>query len=345
MAERDNQNTNSNDPGKDRKTCLKERELALKEKEIEAKIKLDKQGLWFTSPLFIGVITAISGLIGTGIGAILQGNATVNLERLKFEYALIQKALELPTQAAAAKQLLFLIDSGVIKSLDGAKLKTIAKNPSQLPVFVPNTATSRETFFDNYTTQFGPISPEGKTALTQIFSFIEKDKDIQDIRYVAYILATLKHETSNTYQTFPDYGARSYFDKYDAGTAIGKRLGNIEKGDGFRFRGRGYGSILTGRANYQRFNNALGLAGTESDLINNPDMALDPQISYRILSIAMREGYWTGKKLSDFINSDKVDYDNARRIVNGLDQAKRIAEYAKKFEIILRESLNPSNAN
>jgi hypothetical protein len=176
MIEADDQTSTSNDPLKYKDINLRERELALKEKEVEAKIKLDKQGLWFTSPLFIGVITAISGLIGTGIGAVLQGNATVNLERLKFEFTLIQKALEAPSQDEAGKRLMFLVNTGVIKNLDAEKLRNIAeKNPSQLPVFVPNTATSRDVFFQGYKSQFGALSIEGKAALLQIFSFIEKD--------------------------------------------------------------------------------------------------------------------------------------------------------------------------
>jgi hypothetical protein len=194
---------------------LKKRELDLKEKELEAKIKPDKKSLWFTSPLLIGGITAISGLIGTGIGAILQGNANFKLERQKFEFTLIQKALQAPSQDEAAKQLLFLIDSGVIVSLDGQKLRNIAENnPSQLPVLVPNTATSREIFFNEYTTNFGTLSVEGKEALTQIFSLIAKDKNITDVRYVAYFLATIKNETAGTYRPLPELATGDLLHKY-----------------------------------------------------------------------------------------------------------------------------------
>lgn len=147
MSEQNDQRIASDNALTEREVTLKERELILREKELEAKIKLDKKSLWLTSPLLIGGITAISGLIGTGIGAILQGNANFKLERQKFEFTLIQKALQALNQNEAAKQLLFLIDSGVIISLDGEKLRNIAeKNPSQLPVLVPNTATSREVF-------------------------------------------------------------------------------------------------------------------------------------------------------------------------------------------------------
>lgn len=53
-------------------------------------------------------------------------------------------------------------------------------------------------------------------------------------------------------------------------------LGNTEEGDGYRFRGRGY-TQLTGRDNYQRTGDALGI-----DLVNNPDLAKDPEIAAKI---------------------------------------------------------------
>ena len=340
MPEQDDEKTASDNPLKERDFALRERELALKEKEVEAKIKLDRKGLWFTSPLLIGGITAIAGLIGTGIGAVLQGNANFKLERQKFEFALIQKALQSPNQNEAAKQLLFLINSGVIVSLDGEKIRNIAENnPSQLPVLVPNTATSLEVFFNRYTTNFGTLSLEGKAALTQIFSFIEKDKDIQDIRYVAYILATIKHETRGTYQPLSEFGSDEIIEKrYGVNTSRGMSEGNTQPGDGSRYKGRGY-ILITFKNNYQLMNKELGLINTDSDLVVHPEKALEPQIAYRILAKGMKMGNFTGRKLSDYITDDKTDYVNARRILNGLDKAQEIANNAKTFEAILRDSL------
>ncbi len=44
------------------------------------------------------------------------------------------------------------------------------------------------------------------------------------------------------------------------------------------------------------------------------------------------------KKLSDYISSAEADYVEARRIINGSDQQKLIAGYARKFESILRKT-------
>ncbi len=119
---------------KERELILKEKELALKEQEAKAKIEFEKRNLWFSSPLLIGALSAIFGLIGTGIGAGLQGYSNFQLERQKFESSLIQKSLEIKDRNEAAKSLLFLVDSGIIQSLDGARIRKIAENPEQLPM-------------------------------------------------------------------------------------------------------------------------------------------------------------------------------------------------------------------
>ena len=116
---------------------LSERELALTEKEQEkkAKIAVEGQNLWFSSPLLIGIASAVFGVIGTAIGAGLQGYSNFQLERQKFEFTLIQKALETKDTSEAAKRLQFLVKSGVIKSLDSEKINQLAEDPGRLPSF------------------------------------------------------------------------------------------------------------------------------------------------------------------------------------------------------------------
>jgi hypothetical protein len=126
-----------------REIAIKERELALKEQEVRSRIKLDSQGTWLSSSLLV----AISGLLGTGLGAALQGysnihlerqkfDANFQLERQKFEFALIQKALETTDTEEAVRRLEFMVDSGVLQSLDSSKIKSIAKHePEKIPSF------------------------------------------------------------------------------------------------------------------------------------------------------------------------------------------------------------------
>ena len=144
---------------------------------------------------------------------------------------------------------------------------------------------------------------------------------------LAYLLATTKHETADTMQPIHERGAKAYFAKYEPGTSIGKNLGNTLKGDGYRFRGRGYVQI-TGRANYAKAGKKLG-----RDLIAKPDDALLPDVAAFILIRGCIEGWFTGKKLGDYTN-----FYNMRRVVNGTDKAPLIASYADIFEEALQRA-------
>ena len=196
---------------------------------------------------------------------------------------------------------------------------------------------NRQSFFNSYNANFGNLTQDQTSGLENLLNFIETDEKINDIRWIAYMLATVKHECADTYQPITERGKKSYFDKYNAGTAIGKRLGNTETGDGFLFRGRGYVQI-TGRANYKRLTASLALPA-DDNLTEKPDKALAPNIAYKIMSYGMVNGSFTGKKLSDYINSSKSDYKEARRIINALDQAEKIESYAVQFESALKDSL------
>lgn len=67
--------------------------------------------------------------------------------------------------------------------------------------------------------------------------------------------------------------AEAYFTKKYEGR---KNLGNTEEGDGYKYRGRGY-IQLTGRYNYKKYGDMIGV-----DLINNPDLAAEPEIAEKL---------------------------------------------------------------
>lgn len=156
------------------------------------------------------------------------------------------------------------------------------------------------------------------------------------IAHRAYLLATPVIETGRTMQPITEYGGRAYFDKYNAGTRIGIVLGNTQRGDGYAYRGRGYVQI-TGRTNYARAERATG-----APLVKNPDGALSPDLAARILVRGCTEGWFTGKKLSDYLDGVNPDYIKARRVINGSDRAQEIARYAEIFEDALRTIEKPA---
>jgi predicted chitinase len=98
--------------------------------------------------------------------------------------------------------------------------------------------------------------------------------------------------------------------------------------------GRGFVQ-LTFRVNYIKADRLLGLGGT---LAANYDLALDPAIAAKIAVRGMRDGWFTGRKLDDYITPAKPDYVSARKIINGTDRAELIAGYAVHFEIALTKA-------
>ena len=196
------------------------------------------------------------------------------------------------------------------------------------------TAINRKKFFDGYRAAWGPLKHGQVAGLEHILGLMEQDADLSDIRHAAYMLATVKHECADTWQPIIERGTPAYFDKYEPGTKLGLQLGNREKGDGVRYKGRGYVQI-TGRANYARLGVLLGMGDA---LVTSPLVTLDPGVAYRIMSVGMRRGAFTGRKLAHYINAEGCDYTNARRVINSLDCAQKIADYAQVFEAVLRDA-------
>ena len=200
----------------------------------------------------------------------------------------------------------------------------------------------RKKFFDGYRSQFGPLDQGLVDAFGSLMDQIEKDDRFEGAkdartprRQLAYCLATFKWETAHTMRPIDEHGSANRFNTiYGPGTKVGKMLGNSQPGDGARFHGRGFVQ-LTGRNNYKRAGDF-----TKVNLIADPDKAKDTGLAYRIASEGMIEGWFTGKKLSMYFKDGELpDWENARKMINGLDKAERIADIARKFDEILVVSL------
>ena len=148
------------------------------------------------------------------------------------------------------------------------------------------------------------------------------------INEAAYMLATAYHETAHTMQPIEEYGK-------GRGRDYGKRLKMSRKpySDTLPlYYGRGYVQ-LTWYENYEKAGKKVGV-----DLLNEPGWALSAPIAAKIMREGMIEGWFTGKKLNDYVGLRTADYVSARRIINGMDKAQLIAGYAVVFELALRKA-------
>ena len=167
--------------------------------------------------------------------------------------------------------------------------------------------------FDILRQKFGKLTQEQVEGINFLVSAFDADKDIT-YPQAAYMLATAWHETATKMQPVIEYGSEQY----------------LKSKPYYPYIGYGYVQ-LTWPANYKRMGDYLKI-----DLLSNPKLALQPDIAIKIMIAGMKNGMFTGKKLSDYINATTKNYLSARRIINGTDQAQKIADYAVTFEKALR---------
>lgn len=136
-------------------------------------------------------------------------------------------------------------------------------------------------------------------------------------------LATVRVEVGKAYLPISEYAPNSaYFNRYE-GRAD---LGNTIAGDGLKFKGRGL-IQLTGRANYTTYGQKLGI-----DLVSNPDLALDLQVSARIFA-----RYFVDRKVDRAcINQDWL---TVRKLVNGVNRSTGLPNGWDEFKHIINQFL------
>jgi predicted chitinase len=130
-----------------------------------------------------------------------------------------------------------------------------------------------------------------------------------DHRHLAYMLATTFKETGRTMYPITEYGSQTY----------------LTSKPYYPYIGRGFVQ-LTWEENYLKASPIV-----EEDLVEYPDLALQPDIAAIIMYDGMEVGWFTGVALGDYFNNTKDDPYNARKIINGLDCAGEIAGYHEEF--------------
>ena len=179
-------------------------------------------------------------------------------------------------------------------------------------------------------TQLKSIFPRAQMAdLNAFVSFGEealKSSGILDgAMRLQYFLAQLGHESngltnreenlnysaSRLMEIWPGrFPTREIAEQYDrnpeklANFVYGGRMGNVNPGDGYRYRGRGY-IQLTGRETYREVGRIAGL-----DLEGHPELASKPENAVRIAC-----AYWTWKGLN--AACDVADFTGVTKKING----------------------------
>lgn len=147
--------------------------------------------------------------------------------------------------------------------------------------------------------------------------------------HAAYALATAFHETAHTMQPVRE-GLK-------ASDAWRKR--NLRY---YPWYGRGHVQ-LTWEDNYRKADQKLGLGGA---LVENPDLALDPEVSSEVLVLGSVEGWFSGDKkgrhtlarhLPSKGTATRAQFKQARRIINIMDKADLIAGYALVYQEALKK--------
>lgn len=195
----------------------------------------------------------------------------------------------------------------------------------------------KQKFLTLYQKKYKTLPARAQSDLQVLLAFIAADpaftspdapttyapfKSAHHLRQAAYMLATAKHETANTFAPIEEYGRGK-----------GLPYGKPDPENGHIYFGRGYVQLTWAR-NYRTMGKALGLP-----LYAKPELALKYDVAYKIMSYGMTHGAFTGVALSRYINEGKTDYQNARKIINGTDKADLIAGYASAIEQMLLDSL------
>ncbi len=187
---------------------------------------------------------------------------------------------------------------------------------------------NRRSFYDTVRDSLfgGRLSPsqvDGMESLIDVF----EGKPGFDRRWFAYILATTYHETDRTMQPIEEYGK-----------GRGRPYGRPDPRTGKTYYGRGYVQ-LTWKYNYEKMGKKLGV-----DLVNSPQLALNPDIAARVAFDGMVAGDFTGVKLSNFFDQNRSDWYQARKIINRLDRANDVATYGRKYYAAILAATDPSLA-
>lgn len=176
--------------------------------------------------------------------------------------------------------------------------------------------------------------------------------------HLAYELATAFHETAQAMQPVMETRRADETKNPTVDQAIARLESSWKRGkmpwvktpywrkdkNGLSWLGRGLPQV-THLPNYARAEKETGIPFTK-----DPSLMLKLENAVPVMHLGMTEGWFTGKKLADYLNGlpenpkemlgknaasiDKALF-NARRIINSTESASKVAGYAKAFYVDL----------
>ena len=188
-----------------------------------------------------------------------------------------------------------------------------------------------ETYFDSVRDSLfgGSMTQQqvdGQCVIVGLWNYQATGTPMTDIRWLAYMLATVYHECATRMWPVTEYGTQEY----------------LESREYWPFVGRGFVQ-LTWQENYDRASAILGLID-DRDLVAHPDLALDSLIAARVMFRGMAEGWFTSAKLGNYFNEEDDNPIEARAIINS-DVSKNgpmIADYHYLFLDALQDASSPT---
>ena len=146
------------------------------------------------------------------------------------------------------------------------------------------------------------ISPARRAAYLQPLNAAMQERGITTLARVSAFLGQIGHESGELVWMEEIWGPNDAQRRYEPPTTLAQRLGNTQKGDGFRYKGRGPIQI-TGRDNYRQMQHITGLP-----LLDEPDLLLEQEPALRA-SIA-----WWEESVPDELLGDVM---RVTRVLNG----------------------------